>query len=92
MSARRAHVFVAGRVQGVFFRDSTRRQAIALGLRGFARNLPDGRVEIVLEGEEGPLQKALEFVQKGPPGAEVRRVDLSYEPPTGEPEGFEIVR
>jgi acylphosphatase len=70
----RLHVWVQGVVQGVFFRDSTRRQALALGLTGWVRNLPDGRVEAVFEGDRAACEKALDYVKVGPSSARVARV------------------
>jgi acylphosphatase len=80
----RVRVFVEGRVQGVFFRDSTRRRALDLGVTGFVRNLPDGRVEAVFEGEESAVNQAVEFVREGPPHAWVAHIDVTHEPYTGE--------
>lgn len=75
----RLHVWVRGRVQGVFFRDSTRRAALELGLGGWVRNLPDGRVEAVFQGGEEACGKALEFVRRGPPHARVDEVESRWE-------------
>jgi acylphosphatase len=84
-----AHVH--GRVQGVFFRESTRREAVALGLSGWVRNLPDGRVECCFIGPREMCERALAFVRVGPPSASVSRVDVEWkeagEKPLG---GFEI--
>jgi acylphosphatase len=66
-------------VQGVFFRDSTRQTAARLGLRGWVRNLPDGRVEAVFQGQRDACEKALDFVRKGPPSARVDEVDTRWE-------------
>ncbi|MEE3327704.1 MAG: acylphosphatase [Myxococcota bacterium] len=74
MKLRTAHVQIKGRVQGVYFRESTRQVATALGLSGYVRNLPDGRVEALFKGEEKAVQKALEFVAIGPPHARVDQV------------------
>jgi len=79
MARIRAHAFVSGRVQGVWFRESTRRRAAELGVAGFVRNLPDGRVEAVFEGEEAAVEQAVEFVRHGPPHASVTEVELSTE-------------
>ncbi len=68
----RTRVVVAGRVQGVWFRESTRRCAEELGLQGWVRNLPDGRVEAESEGEAAAVRAALDFVGRGP---ELARVD-----------------
>jgi len=87
---RRVHLFVSGRVQGVFFRAHTRDLARSLGLSGFVRNLPDGRVEIVAEGEEKALEKLVSFARQGPPLAQVTGVEVRWEAPTGEFPGFSI--
>ena len=71
----RLHVWVRGVVQGVFFRDSTRRAAVAAGATGWVRNLPDGRVEAVFEGERETCEKALAFVHVGPAAASVETVE-----------------
>ena len=85
----RAHVFVSGMVQGVFFRDNTRRKAESLGLRGWVRNVPDGRVEAVFEGEKEKIDMVLEFCKSGPAGAVVKDVEVEWEEPKGERE-FEV--
>jgi acylphosphatase len=81
---------VFGRVQGVFFRDSTRRQAMVLGLTGYVRNLPDGTVEAVAEGTREALEKLLEQIRIGPSGAQVDRVDFRWEEHRGEFQHFEV--
>jgi acylphosphatase len=86
----RAHVFVSGRVQGVFFRDHTRRWAASLGLTGWVRNLPDGRVEVLAEGERERLNDLVTRLKQGPPMAEVTNVDLAWEESRGEFEDFRI--
>ncbi len=87
---KRLHVFVSGRVQGVFFRSNTRKKALELGLTGWVRNLMDGRVEAVFEGDEPTLQKALLWCRKGPSHAAVEDVEVYWEEPTGEFETFSI--
>ncbi|QSX76571.1 acylphosphatase [Lysobacter arenosi] len=67
-----ARFIVSGRVQGVFFRASARDQALALGLRGFARNLPDGRVEVLAAGDDVALDRLAAWLRQGP---EMARVD-----------------
>lgn len=74
----RVHILVTGRVQGVGFRQFTAIRARALGLRGFARNLPNGQVEVVAEGEHSALLKLLEAVGAGPPGAEVSGLKTTW--------------
>jgi acylphosphatase len=86
----RLSAIVFGRVQGVFFRDFTRRQAHALGLTGYVRNLPDGTVETVAEGTRAALEKLLEQLKVGPPGAQVDRVNFWWEEHSGEFEHFEV--
>ena len=84
----RAHLFVSGRVQGVFFRESTRQQAVALSLAGWASNLPDGRVEVVAEGPRPALERLVEWCHQGPPASHVTAVAVSWEPFAGDLEGW----
>ncbi len=86
----RAHVQLEGFVQGVFFRDATRRRARELGLTGWVRNLPNGRVEAVFEGEEPAVEAAVAFVREGPPHAQVRYIDVGYGVYTGEFPDFRV--
>jgi acylphosphatase len=79
----RAHVFVSGEVQGVFFRAETRRQASGLSLGGWVRNLPDGRVEAVFEGPRDEVERMVAWAREGPGYARVRDVDLTWEDPEG---------
>lgn len=87
---KRVHIFVSGRVQGVFFRAHTRDLALKLGLRGFVRNLPDGRVEVVAEGPEDRLEELINFCHHGPPLAHVTGVEVRWEEPTGEFPSFSV--
>ena len=87
----RAHVFVSGRVQGVYFRATTRDTAEEQGVDGWVRNLQDGRVEAVFEGSEDAVESMVEFCHEGSPMAEVEDVEVEYEAPQGE-EGFRIRR
>jgi acylphosphatase len=86
----RLSVIVYGRVHGVFFRDFTRRQAWDLGLTGFVRNLPDGTVEAVAEGQQDALEELLERIKMGPSGAQVDNVDFSWSDHRGEFDRFEV--
>ncbi len=86
---RRVHVYVEGRVQGVLFREATRRRAAELGLHGFVRNLRDGRVEAVFEGEPTAVQSAIDFCSQGPQWARVDGIEVTEEPVEGL-DGFEI--
>ena len=79
----RAHVYISGRVQGVFFRDSTRHLARQYGVAGWVRNLPDGRVEADFEGEKDAVQRLIDWCHQGPPGARVDRVDVEWQEYTG---------
>jgi len=90
MAPKRLVIVVSGRVQGVWFRAATREQALRLGLHGWVRNLPDGRVEALLEGEEHAVRRLLEWCKTGPPGARVDLVDARWETATNELEGFSI--
>lgn len=74
---------VNGRVQGVFFRDSTRQQAREHGVAGWVSNRSDGAVEAVLEGTPGAVERVLSFVRTGPPHARVQDVDVREEEPEG---------
>jgi acylphosphatase len=80
---------VHGRVQGVFFRDSTREQARSAGVAGWVRNRSDGAVEAVLEGPAEAVACVLRFLETGPPRAAVERIDVSEEQPEGL-EGFDV--
>jgi len=86
----RVHVIVRGRVQGVGFRFFTVRVAKELGVTGFVRNLPDGTVEIVAEGDVEKLAKLVEAVRRGPPLARVTGLDVKWESYKGEYKGFYI--
>jgi acylphosphatase len=85
----RRRVVVRGNVQGVFFRDSCRREASSRGVAGWVTNRPDGAVEAVFEGEPEPVQAIVDWCGRGPRGAEVDSVDESTEEPEGL-SGFEI--
>lgn len=87
---KRVHVIVEGKVQGVFFRDFTRRQAYRFRVKGWVRNLMDGRVEIMAEGEEEDLKSFLEEVKKGPPLAIVEKIDIDWMEFKGEFQDFRI--
>ena len=83
------HVFVSGMVQGVFYRSWTEDTAKELGLKGWVRNLPDGRVEALFEGEKSKVEKMVELCRRGPPHAKVEKVDIKKEPCYGF-ERFEV--
>jgi acylphosphatase len=79
----RRHLWVSGRVQGVWFRGSCADRARALGISGWARNLPDGRVEVVMEGLPEAVQELVEWCHRGPAHARVARVEDRSERPEG---------
>lgn len=86
----RAHVFVSGFVQGIFFRYETRKMAYRRNVTGWVRNLSDGRVEAVFEGEKRDVDEMIAFCRRGPEGAVIKDVEISWEEPTGEFRGFQI--
>jgi acylphosphatase len=86
----RAHVYVSGQVQGVFFRDSAREKAEQLGLAGWVRNLPDGRVEALFEGPSEKVREIVRWCEEGPSHAEVVDVETEFETPSGDLGGFEV--
>jgi acylphosphatase len=86
----RAHVFVSGRVQGVFFRSETKYKAVSHNVKGWVRNLPDGRVEAVFEGGEEAVKVLIEFCKRGPSGARITNVDLTWENFTEEFDAFKV--
>lgn len=88
----RTHIYVKGRVQGVFYRSWTKEQADKLGLVGLARNLDDGRVEIIAEGQRWVLEKFVKLLKEGPQSAKVEHADVVWEKATGEFKTFEILR
>jgi acylphosphatase len=87
---RRLHVWVSGRVQGVFFRGSCVQAARQAQVVGWVRNLPDGRVEAVFEGAGPRVEEMVQWCRQGPPGARVLDVQVSEEPAAGNLIGFEI--
>jgi acylphosphatase len=88
-STTRARVFVSGRVQGVWFRESCRELALAAGVNGWVRNLRDGRVEAVLEGPPAAVERVVAWCREGPARARVDAVEVQSEPPIGE-SGFHV--
>ncbi|HEX9678673.1 acylphosphatase [Nitrososphaera sp.] len=90
MPKTRAHVFVAGKVQGVYFRQNTMQTAKQHGLAGWVRNLDDGRVEAVIEGDEDSVRNVVGWCHQGPSASKVDAVDVKYESYTGEFSDFTI--
>ncbi len=87
----RAHIYVSGRVQGVYYRKNARRSALSFGLTGWVRNLPDRRVEAAAEGERGRVEEFRRWCREGPSRAIVRALEVSWEAATGEFETFNII-
>jgi acylphosphatase len=81
----RRRVVVSGRVQGVWYRESCRRQALAAGVTGWVRNTWDGKVEAALEGLPASVEAVLAWMRIGPPRAQVTNVEVQTEAPVGEP-------
>jgi len=88
----KAHVFIQGKVQGVFYRVWVCTQAERLGLTGWIKNLTDGRVEAVFEGPKGKVEEIISKCKIGPSVAGVTHVDIKWEKATKEYAGFEIER
>lgn len=86
----RTHITIEGRVQGVGYRANTRRMATQLGLKGWVRNLRDGRVEIIAEGEEEMIDRLIQWCYRGPTSAYVSKVIIEKTEPTGEFNRFQI--
>ncbi|KPJ71316.1 acylphosphatase [Parcubacteria bacterium DG_74_3] len=86
----RVHILVSGLVQGVFFRAHTRKKAQELGIKGWVKNLGDGRVEAIFEGDEEMVREMLNWAKKGPSRAQVDGFEEEFEDYKGEFEDFEI--
>jgi acylphosphatase len=87
---KRFHVYISGRVQGVFFRAETQRTAKGFNLTGWVRNIADGRVEALFEGEDTNVDKMIAWCHIGPPAARVDEVLIEEEPCCGEFRDFSI--
>ena len=90
MARKRIHAIVEGRVQGVFFRAYTQKEAVRLGLSGWVRNRPEGSVETVFEGDSEQVTKMLKWLKQGSPHSQVTNVNITEEPQTGDIESFNI--
>ena len=86
----RVHMIIHGIVQGVFFRANAKNVAERLGLKGYARNMANGCVEVVAEGPELKIKEFIEYCKKGPRAARVDKVDVKFEKASGEFEDFEV--
>jgi len=92
MDQRRVSLRIKGRVQGVFFRESTRQRASELGVRGWVRNLPGGEVEALAEGPRAQVDELVAWCHRGPPAARVEGVMVQDEEPRGDLSPFAVVR
>jgi acylphosphatase len=90
MSKARAHVFISGRVQGVFFRAYTQEAARARNIRGWVMNTRDRRVEAVLEGEKEQVEDMINWCHQGSPMSHVSQVDVDWQEYTGEFQDFSV--
>lgn len=86
-----AHIFILGFVQGVGFRRFVKGKAVRLGLKGWVKNLPDGRVEVTVEGEKGIIEKLVKDLEKGSFFADVKSVVIDWDDTEEKFEGFEIL-
>ena len=86
----RAHVYVSGRVQGVFFRFETRYEARRRNVTGWVRNLLDGRVEAIFEGEKNDVERVVDFCHKGSPASRVSNVEVEWKKFRGQFYDFKI--
>lgn len=86
----KAHIFVSGLVQGVFFRANTVQKARELELKGWVKNLPDGRVEAIFEGEKKNVREMIEWAKRGPANARIDDFEADFEKYTGEFDNFEV--
>ncbi|MCX6818587.1 MAG: acylphosphatase [Candidatus Aenigmarchaeota archaeon] len=89
---KRCHILVSGLVQGVFFRDFTRKNALELKLTGWVRNTQDNRVEVFAEGEENKIKELIKRLWQGPPAAKVSNVSVEWQEPKKEFISFSIIR
>jgi len=89
MPGKTLHLVIHGRVQGVYFRDSMRREAEGLGIAGWVRNRSDGTVEAAIQGSAADVDAIVRWARRGPPHAEVKRIEI--EPHEGSYTGFEVI-
>ena len=87
---KQATIKITGKVQGVFYRAHAQKKAEALGLTGYARNLPDGSVEVVVQGDEAAIKSFVEWCRQGSPSAKVENVEVKYDKIPKVYEGFSV--
>ena len=90
MATKRFHVVIHGKVQGVYFRDYTKAEALKLGVAGWIKNKPDGTVEAVIEGDTDKVDMMIKWLEGGSPGSEVSKIEVREERPYGETGAFNI--
>jgi len=90
MQTSQAHAVITGQVQGVSFRYYTYHEALKSGLKGWVRNLRDGRVEALFEGEHESIERVLAWCRLGPPSAQVEEVQVEWQSPSGKLAGFQV--
>jgi acylphosphatase len=88
--SKQAHLTISGKVQGVFFRDFTQKTAQSLEVKGWVRNAADGTVEAVLQGDEDSVKDMISRLKKGPSSADVNDIQVNWESPDKDFEGFEV--
>lgn len=91
METKRAHVLISGRVQGVFFRAWVKQRAEGLGLVGWVRNTPEGKVEAVFDGNKEKIEEMIKLCHQGPLLAKVEKVEVRWDQATGEFEEFSMI-
>lgn len=89
---KRVHLFISGRVQGVFFREYMKDIAIKAGAKGWVRNLPDGRVEAIVEGDSDAVDEVVRWCHRGSPASRVNNVEIIKETYNGEFADFKVIR
>ncbi len=87
---KRAHLFISGRVQGIFYRVACLNEASTRSLKGWVRNLPDGRVEALLQGPKDQVESMIKWCTRGPSEARVSDIEVTYEDPGNDPGDFRI--
>ncbi len=92
MEIERAHVIISGRVQGMYFRSYVKERAVGMNIHGWVRNLLDGTVEAIFEGESEGVHRMIEWCRKGPPAARVDHVKINWLTPLQESNTFELRR
>lgn len=90
LKKKRAHLLISGRVQGVWYRGSTREQADKLGLTGWVRNCESGQVEVIVEGEDAAIDKLVSWCREGPSMARVTGIRIEFDDYRGEFVGFRV--